>query len=115
MRKGSILTMTPWQFDERFITVFSEMSSAQAKQTIQELCQSKADEFKWFGYEQATAHDIWLCVSGRYKKNQQVTLNGLISSILTLKPLDWMNWTTMSAWKSDWNPESDQLAGGTST
>ncbi|WP_338131308.1 post-transcriptional regulator [Cohnella rhizosphaerae] len=44
------------------------MDEAELNRTIRELCESKAEEFRMIGYEQATGPEIWECVSDKYHK-----------------------------------------------
>ncbi|OXM15389.1 hypothetical protein CGZ75_01175 [Paenibacillus herberti] len=64
------------------------------------LCESKAEEFRWIGYESVVAQDIWDCVKSKYKKSGDPLLHRLVNDILSLKPQQLMNYLTMSAWQA---------------
>lgn len=65
---------------------------------IEELCRSKAKEFRMLGYE-VEGEDIWKCVSSRYKK-ELPPLYQLVNDILSLKSNKYMNWAMMEMYKS---------------
>lgn len=64
---------------------------------IEELCHSKAKEFKVIGYD-VEAADIWKCVSSRYKK-EMPPLYQIVNDILSLKATKYMNWAMIEAYK----------------
>ncbi|GBG08722.1 hypothetical protein B1748_03580 [Paenibacillus sp. MY03] len=66
---------------------------------IEELCISKAEEFRLIGYEHVTGKDVWECVSAGYAKNGQPELHRLVNDILSLKVTQFMNHLTISAYK----------------
>ncbi|WP_424768795.1 post-transcriptional regulator [Paenibacillus sp. sgz302251] len=66
---------------------------------IEELCNSKAEEFRQIGYEYVTGKEVWECVSEKYIKNGQPELHQLVNDILSLKVTRFMNFMTMSAYK----------------
>ena len=39
---------------------------------IEQLCESKADEFHLIGYDQVTGADVWECVSDKYHKKGKI-------------------------------------------
>jgi hypothetical protein len=66
---------------------------------LEQLCESKAEEFALLGYDQVTGKEIWECVSSRYKKGYPA-LYVIVNDILSLKPDKFMNWLLMQAYKS---------------
>jgi hypothetical protein len=68
---------------------------------IQELCRSKAEEFRMLGYEQVTGEDVWDCVSAGYAKSGYPLLHRIVNDIMTLKATQLMNWITLSIYKQD--------------
>lgn len=72
--------------------------------SIEELCASKAEEFRMLGYEHVTGEEIWECVQDKYSKTGFPALHQIVNDILSLKVTQFMNWMTMSIYKS-----SDQL------
>lgn len=80
---------------------FEEMSDEEMSKRIEELCQSKASEFRMLGYEQVTPEEVWDCVSDRYSKNGVPRLHRVVNDVLSLRVTDFMNWMTMSAFKGE--------------
>jgi len=66
---------------------------------IEELCRSKAEEFRLIGYEHVTGEEIWACVSAKYAKSGQPELHKLVNDILSLRAVQFMNFMTLSAYK----------------
>ncbi|WP_328803621.1 post-transcriptional regulator [Paenibacillus puerhi] len=66
---------------------------------IEEICISKAQEFRMLGYEYVTGSEIWECVSDKYRKQGMPALHRIVNDILSLKVTSFMNWMTMSAYK----------------
>lgn len=64
---------------------------------IEELCNSKAEEFRMLGYESVTGKDVWECVSSGYK--ELPPLHKIVNDILSLRVTAFMNWMTLSIWK----------------
>ncbi|GGN97490.1 post-transcriptional regulator [Saccharibacillus kuerlensis] len=64
-----------------------------------ELCQNKAEEFHYLGYEHATWEDVWHCVNSRYAGKQEPPLHRIVNDILTLRVNGLMNYLTLSALK----------------
>ncbi|MBO9609021.1 MAG: hypothetical protein J7639_23900 [Paenibacillaceae bacterium] len=67
--------------------------------TIENLCHSKASEFRMLGYEHVSGKDIWDCVSEKYDKTGIPGLHRIVNDILSLKSTQFMNWMTMRAYK----------------
>jgi len=70
-------------------------------ETIKALCQSKADEFKLVGYEHVSAEEVWDCVSTPYAKAGIPATHQLVSDILSLKVMKFMNYMMMSIYRQD--------------
>jgi hypothetical protein len=66
---------------------------------VEELCGSKAKEFRMLGYEHVTGEDIWSCISHKYAKTGVPPVHRLVNDILSLKVTQFMNWITMQAYK----------------
>jgi hypothetical protein len=77
----------------------NELTSEELNKVIEQLCHSKAEEFKLLGYEHVTGLDVWQCVSSRYKK-ESPPLHQVVNDILSLKVTQFMNWITIQAYKS---------------
>ncbi|GKU75690.1 post-transcriptional regulator [Paenibacillus sp. L3-i20] len=77
------------------------MSDEELAATIEELCQSKAEEFRLIGYEHVTGKEVWECVNAKYVKTGQPELHQLVNDILSLKVTQFMNFMTMSAYKGN--------------
>jgi hypothetical protein len=77
-----------------------EMSEAELNETIENICRSKAQEFRMLGYEQVKGMDIWECVSDRYHKTGMPPLHRVVNDILSLKVTQFMNWMTISMYKN---------------
>ncbi|PYI53318.1 post-transcriptional regulator [Paenibacillus flagellatus] len=77
------------------------LSEQQLNETIEELCRSKADEFRMLGYDRVTGADVWNCVSDKYAKTGQPQLHQVVNDILSLKITTLMNWMTMSIYRKD--------------
>ncbi len=67
---------------------------------IEELCNSKAREFRMYGYENVTGEQIWACVSENYRRGWP-RLNRLVNDILSLKANRFMNWLMLSVYKDE--------------
>lgn len=74
-----------------------ELEETELSAMIEELCHSKAREFKLLGYEIA-GEDIWKCVSSKYKK-EMPPLYQIVNDILSLKITKYMNWAMVEAYK----------------
>lgn len=71
---------------------------ADLKRIIDDLCQSKAEEFAQYGYENVTGEQVWQCVSDKYGE-EIPALHQLVNDILSLKASRFMNWMTLNAYK----------------
>lgn len=77
------------------------LAEQQLNEAFEQLCESKADEFKLLGYEHITASDVWNCVSHKYSKRGYPPLYQIVNDILSLKVTTFMNWMTMSIYRED--------------
>lgn len=68
------------------------------EKSIEQLCESKSEEFALMGYEHVTGKEIWLCVSSKYNGDLP-SINRLVNDILSLKVTTFMNWMTLNAYK----------------
>ncbi|MNV97371.1 Post-transcriptional regulator ComN [compost metagenome] len=75
------------------------MENEELDQVIEDLCRSKAEEFRLIGYEYVTGKDIWACVNEKYIKSGQPELYQVVNDILSLKATRFMNYMTLSAYK----------------
>lgn len=67
---------------------------------IEDLCNSKADEFRMYGYEDVTGEQVWACVSESYRRGWP-RLNRLVNDIMSLKANRFMNWLMLSVYKTN--------------
>jgi len=75
------------------------MTSEEWVDSIESLCQSKAEEFRLVGYEYVSGKDIWECVSEKYAKTGEPMMHQVVNDILSLKVIKFMNFMTISAYK----------------
>lgn len=75
-----------------------EYTEQELNELIEQLCRSKAEEFRMIGYEQVSGEDIWNCVSDKYHKGIP-SLHQVVNDILSLKVTSFMNYMTLSAFK----------------
>jgi hypothetical protein len=67
---------------------------------LEQLCESKAEEFRMLGYEQVTSDDIWECVNDNYRKTGIPPVHRIVNDILTLKPAKFMNYLTLRIYQN---------------
>ena len=93
--------MTEWERDDATEadaeTEAAPMDEQALNAMIEEICNSKADEFRLLGYDSVTGRDVWDCVSAKYKEIPP--LHRLVNDIMSLRVTALMNWMTLSAWK----------------
>ncbi|WP_223836335.1 post-transcriptional regulator [Paenibacillus oceani] len=77
------------------------LSEEELNETIEQLCRSKAEEFRMIGYEHVTGKEIWDCVSDKYAKMGTPRIHQIVNDILSLKATSFMNWMTMSIYRQD--------------
>ena len=75
------------------------MTEDELNAMIENLCESKAEEFRMLGYEDVTGRDIWECVSENYHKTGQPPLHRVVNDILSLKVTQFMNYVTLGAYR----------------
>lgn len=68
---------------------------------IENLCNSKAEEFRMLGYEHVTGREIWDCVNDKYHKTGVPALHKVVNDILSLKATQFMNWMTLRVYRGD--------------
>ncbi|WP_310552018.1 post-transcriptional regulator [Paenibacillus glufosinatiresistens] len=66
---------------------------------LEDMCRSKAEEFRLLGYEYVNARDIWEYVSRNYAKEGTPPLYRVVNDIYSLKANAYMNYLTISAYK----------------
>ena len=76
-----------------------EHNADELNEIIENLCNSKSDEFIKLGYEHVTGKNIWDCISDKYQKTGYPALHQVVNDILSLKTTQFMNWMTMRAYK----------------
>ncbi|MBB6674274.1 hypothetical protein H7C19_26675 [Cohnella nanjingensis] len=77
------------------------MEAAELDRTIEQLCESKAEEFRLIGYDQVSGPDVWECVSDKYHKNGTPPLHAIVNDILSLKVTQFMNFITLSMYRGE--------------
>ncbi|MDF2960734.1 MAG: post-transcriptional regulator [Paenibacillus sp.] len=78
-----------------------ELSELELNEVIESICTSKAEEFRMLGYEHVTGREVWECISDKYHKTGVPPLHKVVNDILSLKVTQFMNWMTMSIYKSN--------------
>lgn len=78
----------------------TNLSADEIAEELFTLCESKAEEFRWIGYESITGTDVWECVKSKYVKSGEPPLHRIVNDILSLKVQQLMNHLTMNAWQS---------------
>jgi hypothetical protein len=95
--------MAGWEKEETdSMVVDKPLDESDMNAMIEELCNSKAEEFRMLGYETITGKEIWDCASAKYK--EMPPLHRLVNDILSLRPTQLMNWMTLSVWKQTDKP-----------
>lgn len=79
----------------------AEMSEAEMNRMIEQLCVSKAEEFRLIGYDQVTGADVWECVSDKYHKKGTPPLYEVVNDILSLKVTQFMNFITLNMYRGE--------------
>jgi len=64
---------------------------------LKELCKARAADFHLLGYESVSANEVWACVQKMTKG--QVSLHQWVANVLSLNIGQFMNFTTMNAYK----------------
>lgn len=98
------------QYGEAAISPADEqLTDEEITRMIEQLCASKAEEFRLLGYEHVTPQEVWECVSEKYAKSGMPRLHRIVNDILSLKVTTFMNWVTLVAYRSDKWPGDDDL------
>jgi len=79
----------------------AELSEEDLNKMVEELCESKAEEFRLLGYENVSGQDIWECVSDKYHKTGFPPLYAVVNDILSLKVNQFMNHITLNMYRGD--------------
>jgi hypothetical protein len=90
----------PEQFDESPLEE-EQMNEEQMNAMIEQLCESKAEEFHLIGYDRVTGPDVWECVSDKYHKKGTPPLYQVVNDILSLKVTQFMNFITLNMYRGD--------------
>ncbi|MFD2670450.1 post-transcriptional regulator [Marinicrinis sediminis] len=77
-----------------------ELSESELNHWIEQLCLSKAEEFHLLGYAHVEGKEVWECVSEKYEKEGYPALHKMVNDIMSLKVTQFMNWMTMSVYRS---------------
>jgi hypothetical protein len=78
-----------------------QMNDDQMNEMIEQLCLSKAEEFRLIGYDQVSGADVWECVSDKYHKKGMPPLYEMVNDILSLKVTQFMNFITLNMYRGD--------------
>jgi hypothetical protein len=78
-----------------------ELGEEQMNAMIEQLCESKAEEFRLIGYDRVSGQDVWECVSDKYHKNGTPPLYQVVNDILSLKVTQFMNYITLNMYRGD--------------
>lgn len=79
----------------------ARLTEEELNETFEQLCASKAEEFRMLGYDHVSGSDVWSCVSDKYAKTGYPQLHQIVNDILSLKVTTLMNWLTMSIYRKD--------------
>jgi hypothetical protein len=79
----------------------SQMDEDQMNEMIEQLCESKAEEFRLIGYDHVSGPDVWECVSDKYHKKGTPPLYQVVNDILSLKVTNFMNFITLNMYRGD--------------
>lgn len=66
--------------------------------SIKDLCRSKAEEFRMYGYEDVNYEQVWSCVTDKYMRTLP-KVHKIVSDILTLDAQDFMDWLMLGVFK----------------
>lgn len=81
--------------------VQAALSEAELNAMVEQLCESKAEEFRMLGYENVSGQDVWECVSDKYHKSGFPPLYAVVNDILSLKITQFMNFITLNMYRGD--------------
>lgn len=79
------------------------MKSADAwRPDIEEVLESKLEEFRLLGYPKATKTALWECLCAKvWKGNSELLLHQIVADIFFLKPGTYMNYMARNAYQND--------------
>lgn len=77
------------------------LEDAELNGMIEQICESKAEEFRMLGYEQVRGADVWECVSDKYYKKGTPPLHVIVNDILSLKVTQYMNFITLNLYRGE--------------
>ena|GEM_PF-249834 len=79
------------------------MKSAGAwRPEIEEVLDSKLEEFRMLGYPKATKEGLWECLCNKiWKNNSELKLHQIVADIFFLKPGTYMNYMARNAYQND--------------
>ncbi|GIO12457.1 hypothetical protein J19TS2_20120 [Cohnella xylanilytica] len=78
-----------------------ELGDEEMSRMVEQLCESKAEEFRLLGYDQVKGADVWECVSDKYHKKGTPPLHVVVNDILSLKVTQYMNFITLSLYRGE--------------
>lgn len=70
------------------------------KDKLEDVLVSKMEEFHLLGYDAVTTEEIWDCVTVKYKE-EWPSVHQIVNDIFSLKPMTFMNWLTVNAYKGE--------------
>jgi hypothetical protein len=79
----------------------AQLSEEELNAMVEQLCESKAEEFRMIGYENVSGQDIWECVSDKYHKTGFPPLYAVVNDILSLKITQFMNHITLNMYRGE--------------
>lgn len=72
------------------------------KERVQEIVESKKEEFHSLGYTSVTVEDIWECLlHSKWKDQPEKRLYEVVQDIFQLKTQTFMNYLTMQTYQDD--------------
>jgi hypothetical protein len=83
------------------LTEEPQMTEEQMNAMIEQLCESKAEDFHLIGYDRVSGADVWECVSDKYHKKGTPPLYQVVNDILSLKVTQFMNFITLNMYRGD--------------
>lgn len=75
-----------------------EQDREELKKSLKEVIVSKMEEFHMLGYDAVNEEEIWECTTAKYK-GEWPKPHQVVNDIYSLKPMAFMNWLTMNAYK----------------
>jgi len=78
----------------------TELGQEELNRFVEQLCETKAEEFRLLGYDQVAGPDVWECVSDKYRKGMPA-LHQIVSDILSLRVTQFMNYITLNLYRGE--------------